>query len=1079
MEDPIPLESDVALNSEVLLQYAQRFAKSSDETVKLEDFDSRAFKWNVCGILDDEPALPQPERKVPSYFFHQIIPVSLPTQPPKLVNSDPEEKPKKASQIRNLDSPQSGPTKPLGYTSFPTSKTARFAGPPPGSAPKFMSGQVPSACRFGSAPKNLALRAPLPGAPPNLSLAPRQGKPAKGKGTQSSAKGTPKGSSKGTPIIPWNPAQFASGKGQGSERSAPLPRCVDLDERSPTICSHCHLPLGDVGYNEQGKGSVHGECMAQLLLQNLVDEEEERNQKDDEEKKTRREEYNIGWKIHRIPTNIGLQAHLKDFIISHGMCCLVLDENSRSVRLAATAEPSAAVNIEYLSIALQVRRKEGREPLFSLDPLNPKGAGEKFERHESQVKRFEPEWLAGTSAGEVLFQADYHLKELSMGEFEQPVVGMKSCFDYSEEEDSNNAWTARQWFMVRKAEVHLSEDGVVIPVVKMGVEAREQVLCRGAMIDAPITRKDHPMAKYAESFSKNFDLIAERKSVVYHLRELAKASVLAKFLVDARIQVEESWFNLAGEMEEACALEIPQLWNERLHSKIRVTDGELVDKRLGTSMHGIYGGVQFGLDRFKVDQAAPRQAMPATAGPGVARRGLLAGGVLARSGIPASVAAAPLSGGLSAMSTVPQMAAPLTSSLGAPPRDALAAGISAAMPMPVRMNGPSPMTPLSSVGVPKSLGAPLSLGAPKGVDLNLDQFSLDAPQQTADGKWVCEPQSENTALAMANAFWSCIDAEQGNIFEEEDLALLKSVFNPHLSDRRSEGACFAPPDTSIACVNKLRSLVKEEAEIRHARTNHFFSAAFKFDRAGPLFPSSWTSSYGIAGTTSSEHVLSQPCSLQARSDYCDEADEVLKSASPAFHKKTEDGMSFRIYRVGSLEVRTIQEHDGKETVGAVFSVRAEGHEQIAGGVVRSAAGREKIVKVTQYVHKVNSGAALKSKYSIDYYYYVVLETDQGSTILTRQMGDGTVTWEENLVDLEDRNSLAKVIRTANCQAGIMVQDMRAHRAQVLQSCTWDAKQGRRYATSAYAVALGGVEKVMKAAEDREREIKVREARTQE
>merc|ERR1719389_1646704 len=103
----------------------------------------------------------------------------------------------------------------------------------------------------------------------------------------------------------------------------------------------------------------------------------------------------------------------------------------------------------------------------------------------------------------------------------------------------------------------------------MAVEAREQVVQGNSLVDKPMTRPDHPMVKYAEAFTKNFDLIAERKSVVYHLRELAKASVMAKFLIDADVAVEEEWFNLAGEVEEACALEIPQLWNERLQGKIR------------------------------------------------------------------------------------------------------------------------------------------------------------------------------------------------------------------------------------------------------------------------------------------------------------------------------------------------------------------------------------------------------------------------------------------------------------------------------------------------------------------------------
>eukprot|EP00972_Heterocapsa_arctica_P001654 236940-Heterocapsa_arctica.AAC.1 len=75
--------------------------------------------------------------------------------------------------------------------------------------------------------------------------------------------------------------------------------------------------------------------------------------------------------------------------------------------------------------------------------------------------------------------------------------------------------------------MHASEDDVLIPFVKMGVEAREQVLKNGNLEDAALTRANHPLVKYAEQFTHNFDLIAERKSVIYHLRELAKASTLA------------------------------------------------------------------------------------------------------------------------------------------------------------------------------------------------------------------------------------------------------------------------------------------------------------------------------------------------------------------------------------------------------------------------------------------------------------------------------------------------------------------------------------------------------------------------
>merc|ERR1719473_2451687 len=152
------------------------------------------------------------------------------------------------------------------------------------------------------------------------------------------------------------------------------------------------------------------------------------------------------------------------------MCCLVWSKKDKSVRVAATLEPAASINLEYLSIALQVRLREGREPVFSLDPVIDAKKPSKDLKDEMQMKRFEPAWLKGTSVGEVLFQSDYHLKELSMGEYEQPVVGMKSCFDFAQEEGHSQEWRAREWFVVRNAEIQVSDDNVLMPFVKMGVE---------------------------------------------------------------------------------------------------------------------------------------------------------------------------------------------------------------------------------------------------------------------------------------------------------------------------------------------------------------------------------------------------------------------------------------------------------------------------------------------------------------------------------------------------------------------------------------------------------------------------------
>ena len=123
------------------------------------------------------------------------------------------------------------------------------------------------------------------------------------------------------------------------------------------------------------------------------------------------------------------------------------------------------------------------------------------------------------------------------------------------------------------------------------------------MEDAPVTLPNHPLKKFADAFTKNFDLIAERKSVVFHLRELAKASVMAKYLVDSKARLDPAWYKLADEIVQSTPPEqypeIPQLWNMRGNSRIQLKNGKLVDIITGgqSSLQAIYGGVEFGLDR--------------------------------------------------------------------------------------------------------------------------------------------------------------------------------------------------------------------------------------------------------------------------------------------------------------------------------------------------------------------------------------------------------------------------------------------------------------------------------------------------
>lgn len=56
-------------------------------------------------------------------------------------------------------------------------------------------------------------------------------------------------------------------------------------------------------------------------------------------------------------------------------------------------------------------------------------------------------------------------------------------------------------------------------------------------------------------------------------------------------------------------------------------------------------------------------------------------------------------------------------------------------------------------------------------------------------------------------------------------------------------------------------------------------------------------------------------------------------------------------------------------------------------------------------------------------YYTVLETKQGNAIVTEILENGEVSWVQNPNNLEDRNSLAKLLFQVDCKEGISVQDV--------------------------------------------------------
>lgn len=731
----------------------------------------------------------------------------------------------------------------------------------------------------------------------------------------------------------------------------PAHNAVDSDGEEVPLCTRCLMPVGEFAYEgRQGRGScVHAECMAQILVEDAQRQEDRRAGWENEKKLRSRKEYDIGWRMDSVPKNGLLAARLGCETTSRGMCCLVLDEASRTVKVAPTLEPAAAVNLEYLLLALKVRKTASREPLFSLDPVDPQNL-----EKTPQKKVYEPSWLAGTSVGDVMFQADYFLKELALGEYEMPVVGMLSVFDWSELSDKERTWAGREWFVVRKAEVRLAQDKTLVPFVKMGVEAREQVVTKKGLEDAPVTASTHPLKKFADSFSRHFDLIAERKSVVFHLRELAKASVMAKYLVDSHVRVDPQWHRIADEIVKGTPSEahpeIPQLWNMRGNSRIQLKNGRLIDMFTGgqKNLQAIYGGVEFGLDRFELAQRHALQGQT--------------GMQLGQSGRP--------------------------------------------MFMPQRFQ----------------LGQRAEM--PQGVDLNLDKFDLSKPDRFGSMP-PCSgaPGSLETKVTLGRAFLQSLRARKYDELKPEHQEVLLKVFQSPQCDRTQEGDAFIVPDPNMEYTSKLRSHIHEENSLLERRKLHFCDKAFKVGNAGHDFPRSWTSRFQIEkdGLAPKTEASNKTGLVKVEIDKAYSASlvrDVLPTAAPEFQEKTEDGTCFRIYKIGSLEIRTTQERFAEEQIGVVYSSRAPTWNLAA--TSQELSEREKVVECKVFLEAAEGDVVGKQPHHL----YMVCITANKNVIVTEKLANGSTIFLVNPKSLEDRNSLAKQLFKSDCVEQATVKDVK-------------------------------------------------------
>lgn len=321
---------------------------------------------------------------------------------------------------------------------------------------------------------------------------------------------------------------------------------------------------------------------------------------------------------------------------------------------------------------------------------------------------------------------------------------------------------------------------------------------------------------------------------------------------------------------------------------------------------------------------------------------------------------------------------------------------------------------------------------PQGVDLNLDKFALSSPDSFAGTLPPCAVplDSPEARVTLGRAFLHSLQQKSHHL-NEDDKALLNVLFNPALCDRIKDADAFIPPDPSSEYISKVRNLVNEEVMLLTRRKSMFADKAFSADNAGATFPAVWTSGFQIERDGHSK-MPSAACKNGLVRVQVDAAfqktllNDVLQAAAPEFRKSTEEGILFRIYSIGSLEVRTTQEPTGQEFVEAVFSRRVPSWKLSSGQKAREVREGEIVLKARVYIEAADTERKTHASGGVRpvCHFYVVLETDASHFIVTERLKDGSIAWAVNPNNLDDRNSLAKLLFSVDSKSTMTVRDIR-------------------------------------------------------
>lgn len=231
---------------------------------------------------------------------------------------------------------------------------------------------------------------------------------------------------------------------------------------------------------------------------------------------------------------------------------------------------------------------------FSLDPweeTNPRGP---YLR-----KVYDPPSLAGTVLGDILFEADFLLKKISMGLEPIPPElaskGLESMMEMDIQEDKRIF--SRLWFYIREVKVHETSEGIDAFQVSLAVDARRNAQsATGKLMDVP-TSEDCNEVIFARKFTSLFKDAQRVWPIFQDLEEACRCIALIHCLQREHLSLEkEAILQWAIDPQNPPhTFKIDALHNEKVTkttSTRPLDDGRQGEVRtVHTSTRSIFGGV--------------------------------------------------------------------------------------------------------------------------------------------------------------------------------------------------------------------------------------------------------------------------------------------------------------------------------------------------------------------------------------------------------------------------------------------------------------------------------------------------------